>query len=324
MKEILLLIVMFWNLENFYDPFDDPGTDDGAYTPAGEKRWTWNKFIRKRDLLAKTILLAGEEYGRYPALIALAETENRFVLNQLTGQTPLARLGYKVIHKDSPDRRGIDVGLLYREEEFRPVKIRFFPLIHADTVLSTRLVLYVKGVYKGMDTLHCFVNHWPSKLGNKKFSAFRRMIASETVKEKTDSILSVSPHANIILAGDFNDGTESAPVKNLSRFVNLSGRFSEGKRSSFPEAAGTYKYKGKWETIDQFLVSPALAPGGRRIRGVFCKNESADIFCNSFLLEPDNEFGGWKIRRTLVGPRFTGGASDHLPIILKIYGYELR
>lgn len=328
MKEVLLLLVMFWNVENFFDPFDFPSmAGDDDFTPRGKNFWTWKKFVKKRDDLAKVILLSREEYGAYPAIIGLCEVENRFVLNQLVTQTPLARIGYKIIHKDSPDSRGIDVALLYNPAVVKVLQRRFFPVAAGsgaggDSVLRTRLILYMKGVVNGLDTVHCFVNHWPSKLGGEKVSLPRRMLASNTVRIKTDSILAENNKANVILMGDLNDRPDSRPVRNLSRFVNLTNNLlADCKKTGWPP--GTHKYKEKWEFIDQFLVSANMAPATDSVIGprfIYCKRESMCVFAPNYLIQRDEQFLGTKLRRTLSGPRYLGGVSDHLPVVLKIYG----
>ncbi len=400
MRELLLLLVMFWNTENFFDPFDDPVTGDDAFAHGGERFWTWKKFGKKRDDIAKTIMLVKEEYGVFPAIIGLCEVENRFVLKHLVEHTPLARAGYRIIHKDSPDIRGTDVAMLYDPEVFRVIKVKFFPVrisreksggerlqasvgragrekeairIYGDSILPTRFILYVKGTVKELDTIHCFVNHWPSKLGGKKSSLSRRMAASNIVKDKTDSILGENGKANIILSGDFNDTPDSPPLMNLDKFFNMSERFTKAgkcgmrRRSYEKRLAGTHKYRGKWEMIDQFLVSENMAPDiyraengntengyadrrensgkreNRKIRDIsgtvvsdcskgyssgrfktprwiYCKYESMEIFRHGYLLEYDEIYMGEKLRKTLSGPRYLSGVSDHLPVLLKIFG----
>lgn len=334
MKEVLLLLVMFWNVENFFDPFNDPVAADEEFTPGGTRFWTWRKFEKKRDDIAKVILLVKERYGVFPAVIGLCEVENRFVLRNLLEQTPLARAGYRIIHKDSPDKRGIDVAMLYDPQLFKLAQVKFFPLAAeegggAGSVPASRLILYAKGVVGGLDTLHCFVNHWPSRLGGEAHSLPRRMLASNTLRAKTDSILLRNSGANIILMGDFNDTPGAVPVKNIRGFVNMADRFKD---------EGTYKYKGKWEILDQFLVSERLAPGKEErkspgdspaakesgfmneVRWVYCKRESMEIFRDNYLLERDEVYMGEKLRRTLSGPRYLGGVSDHLPVLLQLFG----
>ena len=310
MKEFLLLLAMFWNVENFFDTKNDPNTADDEFTPKGDNHWSWKKFEKKKNDIAKTIMLVADRYGELPALIGLAEVENMYVLQKLIKETPLARAGYGIIHDESPDNRGIDVALLYREDIFTPEKKRFM-----DVGFPTRELLYVKGTVKGLDTLHVFVNHWPSQSGGEKESLPKRMAVSGKVKEVTDSILVENSRANILLMGDFNDIPTSEPVENLDNFANLACWAKGGE--------GTYKYKGDWELIDQFLVSENMLPPTEEnpLKWIYCHREM-DIFMHEWLVAPDESYMGVKPNRTLVGPKYNGGVSDHLPIVLKIYGAQ--
>lgn len=314
-----LIIAMFWNLENYYDPFDDPATADGDFTPAGSYHWTYTKFAKKRDDIAKTIISLRDFYGTYPAVIGLAEVENRFVLRELVQKTPLAALEYEVIHRDSPDRRGIDVGLLYRKRDFRPLAVRSIYLkvprsaaaspaavapdsAVADSLLATRSILYVKGILYSADTLHLLVNHWPSKRGEAVIANRNRMTASETVKHFVDSLLVKNSKAKILVMGDLNDTAESEAVSNLNNLTNLAGGAVKSG-----EVPGTYKYKESWDIIDHLLVSPALAG-----EPYF---PQMGIFAGKLLVE-DSIYLGVKPFRTFTGPRYNGGISDHLPVLL--------
>lgn len=339
-----MLLVMFWNVENFFDPF--PGNSgivgsnhildvqEEPFTPLGEKFWNWRKFERKRDDIARTIALVKEQYNLFPALIGLAEVENRFVLNQLTQNTILAPLGYGVIHNDSPDRRGVDVALLYSTTQFRPVAVEFVPLREPASqigkIVPTREMLYVKGVLKEFDTLHLFVVHWPSKLGGGVAES-RREEAGKVLKERCDSIICSNPRSNIIVMGDFNEDVHKYATSCADGLVWMNGgEFEmedagggeERERMNGATVAGTYKYKGVWERIDHFFVSSYMASEDG-LKYLFCKGES-DIFAHPFLLEEDRVYLGYKVRRTLVGPRYNGGVSDHLPILLRVYGYPFE
>lgn len=311
MKEIMLILVMFWNVENYFDTYDHPTTKDEEFTPTGENHWNWKRFEKKRDDLAKTILLASDEYGEYPAIIGLCEIENSFVLKELTENTPLARAGYTFLHKDSPDSRGIDVALLYKEEVFRPLEENYI-----SSSFPTRDILYTKGVINELDTVHIFVNHWPSKRGGEESSSLKRMLVSHKARQITDSILLKNPSANIILMGDFNDTWESEPLENLNQLVNLS-QYAEGND-------GSYKYRESWSTIDQFLVSENLIKRDITHTGKFspqwlwCEKQM-NIFAPEHLLCEDDKYLGVKLRRTYNGPRYLGGISDHLPIILQLH-----
>ena len=296
MKEILLLLVMFWNVENYFDTYDNPHTSDEEFTSTGDNRWSRKRFEKKRDDIAKTLLLAADQYGEMPAIIGLAEIENAFVLQQLLEETPFARTQYKYIHKDSPDSRGIDVALLYREDLFTPLETK-----HIGFSFSTRDVLYTKGIASGMDTLHILVNHWPSKRGNEESSGKKREYVSLKVSHVVDSILMRNPAANIILMGDFNDEYSSPSLKNLGQLENLSRR-AKGND-------GSYKYRESWSTIDQFLVSENLKRKGAG---------KMEIFAHESLLTEDATYMGIKPKRTYSGPRYLGGVSDHLPILLRL------
>ena len=296
MKEILLLLLMFWNVENYFDTYDNPNTSDEEFTPTGDNRWSRKRFEKKRDDIAKTLLLAADQYGEMPAIIGLAEIENAFVLQQLLEETPLARTQYRYIHKDSPDSRGIDVALLYREDLFTPVESKYIGFS-----FPTRDILYTKGIAPGLDTLHIMVNHWPSKRGNEESSGRKREYVSLKVSHVVDSILMRNPAANIILMGDFNDEYNSPSLKNLGQLENLS-RQAKGNE-------GSYKYRESWSTIDQFLVSENLK---RTVSG------KMEIFAPDPLLTEDATYMGIKPKRTYSGPRYLGGVSDHLPIMLKV------
>lgn len=299
---------MFWNIENYFDSFDDPLTNDEDFVFGGKYKWNWRKFTQKRNAIAKTILSVKGEYGYYPIIVGLCELENYLVLKQLVENTPLFKVGYGIVHTSSPDRRGVDVALLYRKELFKVVGFRG---IRVDVEPPTRDILYVKGVDIGCgDTLHLFVNHWPSKLGGEMVSQPRRDAAAAALRGALDSLAggrllrSLSLPRNdisIIIMGDFNDtpplrGSDS----DRGNLVNLAAPLHERGR-------GTIRYRGEWEMIDQFIVSTNLAPKGEMT-----------IFSPPFLSEPDKSYLGIKPRRTHIGPRYNGGVSDHYPIILTI------
>lgn len=336
----LRTLMMFWNLENFFDPFDDPLTSDEEFLPQGYRHWTWKKFVHKRNLIAKTILSVKDVAGIFPAIIGFAEVENRMVLSQLVSNTALVKLDYRILHRDSPDRRGIDVALIYREEDFLPVCTEWIPV--STDGRSTRDILHVKGVFRKSehDSADIFVIHWPSKFGGEKQSLPLRMTAARILHEKVTSLN--NSKKNIIVMGDFNDIPESAPVWYMadSSGLTVMGRSSGATATSFRDykAEGTLKYKGKWELIDNFLlysdtlVRLSESIGADRadiVKGVPESRTSegiADLLClpsvemiifnHPMLLEKDQKYLGHKPFRTYYGPRWNQGVSDHLPILL--------
>lgn len=309
----LIWIIMFWNLENFFIPSRD-SQSDVQYVPDGEMFWSWNKFRAKCNGIAKSVLLTKEKYGKFPIIIGLCEVENRKALNALIYDTPLSKLNYGIMHKDSKDRRGIDVAMLYDMRECRILRYRDLPIIlpSGDT-LATRSILYAEIVVKELDTLHVFVNHWPSKFGGERKSLPARMVVSEKLNRLCDSILDKNKNACIVAMGDFNDTYDSPPIQNVSTLLNMTEIMDSAWRQK--KVSGSYKYKGRWEGIDHFLISPGLYDG----EWIYTGSGAMDILTHSYLLERDLNYGGYKIRRTSVGPRYNGGVSDHLPIILKVY-----
>jgi hypothetical protein len=289
----LSFCILFWNVENYFDPFDDPLKNDNEFLPGAERHWTWNRFEAKRDGIAQTIVAAADKTGELPALVGLAEVENRLVISQLVRKTMLSDLGYDFVHRESPDERGIDVALLYRKDVFRVLSVDSLRV----PGFATRDILYVTLRCRGdLESLHVFVVHLPSKRGGARASQDRRQIAQQVLEHAVDSLKQLDPSSRIVVMGDFNDTN--------ARVAGLTVPPFDGP----PSAPGTLKYHGRWEQIDWFCVSPALDSLARM-----------QIFAPSFLLEPDVAWLGSKPRRTYVGPRQNGGLSDHLPIILKLF-----
>lgn len=298
--------VVFWNLENYFDPFDDTLTLDDEFTPEGYRRWTWYRFEVKRNQIARTIVSMHDAYGDYPLAVAFAEVENHMVLRQLTQHTQLAKLDYGIVHMDSPDSRGIDVALIYRRGALKLLgKDKF--AVRTERGRPSRDILYVCWEMKmpsGVpDTLCMFVNHWPSKFGGDEYSRPFRQAASDTLARAVNAFRDrVGKNAAIIVTGDFNDTPDSGPVKSL-----VAGTGLACPALPLHEAGeGTIKYNGKWELIDLFMVSG------------FPSVPAMEIYRHPMLLEKDVKFLGSKPFRTFYGPRWNGGPSDHLPIVLLI------
>ena len=293
---IATLLIMFWNLENFFYPQKDMDFS------SGEKVVTWKRFRAKRDLISKTIIAIKDKEGAYPSVIGVCEVENLKTLKNLVYDTPLSRLGYRILHNDSPDSRGIDVALLYRDDRMILLEYSFFEI----KSFKTRDILYAKMLSVELkDTVHFLVNHWPSKLGGEKKSLPRRMEAANLLRHIVDSVQKVNPKAKIIAMGDFNDSPSSPSLQSITSLENLSLRLKDSLKKARASITGTHRYKGRWEMLDQFLVSKTI-------------NGNIQILSFDHLLQQDKKYLGYKTKRTFIGPRFNGGASDHLPILLKI------
>ena len=293
------LSVMFWNVENFFDWRNDSTTvSDVEFSAAGERHWTWKRFQAKANAFAKALFWVEAETGHLPDIVGLEEVENAFVLRQVLQKTALRKLDYKYVHFDSPDRRGIDVALLYRSSRLDLLDSKPCPLFAADTVMATRDILLC--VFKRDSAkVAVLVNHHPSKYGGAAESEPRRRIAVERLRFLADSLAAIGID-RIIAGGDFNDTADNLV------FRLLEPALLPLHMDLFRRGLGTIKYDGKWDLIDHIYVSPALTPLSRM-----------QILRIPFLLTRDTVHSGEKPLRTYTGPRHTGGVSDHLPVLLE-------
>jgi len=305
--------VVFYNTENLFDPFDDPLTNDGEYTPSGKNHWTLQKLDKKVMMVYRALISASD--GHLPDIIGLAEIENLWILEYLIKNTPLKEGNYGIVHKESPDPRGIDVALLYRKGSVVPVDYDFIPVPGKGTAhFSSRDILHFKAKLL-KETIHFYVNHWPSRSGGYMETLGKRNLAARILRDNLDSLFEQQPQGKVLLMGDFNATPDetcftkilgailqltSADPKNL---INLSQFWSR-------QATGTIRTKGHWEIFDQFIVSAQLING----RGLQILQEKTAICTEDFLLEEDKRYLGKKPFRTYLGPVYHGGISDHLPI----------
>ena len=292
------LLVMFWNVENFFDYIDGgEGESDRDFSSTGSRRWTRKRFYAKCDAVAKSILWVGDRYGGMPDLIGLAEIENRGVLTRLLSSTALRKYDYRIIHQDSGDRRGIDVAVLYRKSSMTEMSVSFCTPQYKGETLVTRDMLHVKMCLPDSSEVDFIVNHHPSKYGGSKESEGRRTAAMKALKNICDSL----GNRSIIAMGDFNDTPDSEPFKVIDEtLVNKASALHE-------RGEGTIRYEGKWQLIDMFMVSPSLSG-----------STEMEICRIPFLMVWEKKHPGMKPLRTYTGPRYSGGVSDHCPIVLKV------
>ncbi|MCU0474451.1 MAG: endonuclease [Bacteroidales bacterium] len=301
--------LMFYNVENLFDILDDTLKEDDEFLPAGIRRWNSKRYFLKINSLYKTIAAAGE--WDVPAILGLCEIENRRVIEDLIYGTNLSRYEFGILHEDSPDPRGIDVGLIYRKDRVEVLKYCYlFPPGFSSDGFKTRSVLYAVCTISE-DTIHLFVNHWPSRRGGVLAAEEQRSEIAMMVSSKTDSITEVSEgKAKIIIMGDFNSTPEDQIISSFSRdmkMINLS--------ENLPAGSGTYRYMGTWELIDQVIVSEELINSDH---GLFTSPELFRIFKPDFLLKSDTKYPGATPFSTYRGYRYQGGYSDHLPVILDL------
>lgn len=296
-------LVVFWNLENFFDYTDGgEGESDKEWSSVGSRRWTKTRFYTKCDAIAKTMFWIGEKYGRMPDVIGVAEVENSGVLYKLLSSTLLRKCDYKVVHYDSRDRRGIDVALLYRSSVFRKVSSSVTVPEYDGEKLLTRDILQVCLEAAGGERVNVLVNHHPSKYGGSQASESRRDAAMTVMRNLCDSLAVADSGVPVIAMGDFNDTPDG------EHFRMLDGVLVNKADSLFRAGQGTIRFEGKWDLIDMFMVSESIS-----------EKSSMEILQVPFLMTYEKKYPGLKPLRTYSGPRYIGGVSDHCPVVLKVY-----
>ena len=305
--------IAFYNVENLFDIENDPLKRDDEFTEKGDKHWDDRKYRTKLQQISKV----AASVGGWEALelVAFCELENRGVLEDLLSSTPLKEANYKIVHFESPDRRGIDVGFIYLEEKIQVIYSEAIPIVFPwDDKYKTRDILYARLVILEVDTFDFYVNHWPSRWGGQLETENARMHVAKTLLAHRNSL--ESPQ-KMIAVGDFNDAPTDKSIKDVFKAELDTNKKADYYNLMHPhiDKQGTNKYQGGWSIIDQFIVSESLFNSKN---GLQIKNKSANIFNADFLLEPDPKYEGMQLNRTYLGMRYKGGYSDHLPIYLDL------
>ena len=309
--------IIFYNVENLFDTWDDPLTSDEEFTPMGDRHWTRKRFEDKLKMVYKTLITAGN--GQFPDIIGLAEVENLWVVEQLIATTPLKNIPYGIIHKESPDPRGIDVALLYRKDRIKPIDYQFIKVLSSGKYnLTSRDILHFTAEIQ-KEQIHFFVNHWPSRSGGYIETVEKRNIVARILKSNLDTLFAKDNKVNVLLMGDFNATPNEKCFTTILKalpypgnndaysLINLSTSWTKN-------AEGTIRNGGQWEVFDQMIISYNLL-NNNMFKIV---PELSGICRFGFLLEPDPTYLGEKPFRTYMGPTYHGGISDHLPVRLCI------
>lgn len=314
--------IAFWNMENFFDPFVDSTKSYNAFTEDGMQHWTKSRFYKKRNNMYKAILAMSE--GHPIGIIGMCEVENEYVLSAVFEQTPLKKHNYRFVHYEGTDKRGIDPAIAYSLDHFMLVESATIPYYNPeDTAYHSRDILYAKFIDKAEDTLHVFVNHWPSRYSGELETVGSRSCSAAILRSKVDSICASMPEgyqAKIIMMGDLNDCPTDPSVYDVLRarhpsemeggcLVNLFGK-KDGLGFG-----GTLKHQADWQIFDQIIVTQGVMDDRE---GLHYQEGSARIFAADFLFEDDEVYHGKKLFRTYVGPRYFGGFSDHLPVYIDL------
>ncbi|MXN92550.1 endonuclease/exonuclease/phosphatase family protein [Flavobacterium sp. Sd200] len=345
-KKFKVHTVAFYNVENLFDTHNDPKINDEEWLPDGRQHWTEEKYKKKLSNLAKVISQIGttENPGNSPVVIGVAEVENRGVLEDLIKEPLLAGKDYGIVHIDSPDKRGIDVGFLYQKKYFKPTSYKNFPLLIYDknalklkkkleedkaagkttdddeegVVINvdlegrryTRDQLLVTGYLDG-EEMSFIINHWPSRSGGEKVSAPFREAAAALNKKIIDSLYKVNPNAKVITMGDLNDGPYNNSVKGVlgakakKEDTKKGGLYNPMEEMS-NKGIGTLAYRDAWDLFDQMIMTePLIQKDYTSFR--FWK---AGVYNKTFMTQPSGAFKGYPLRNS----NGNVGYSDHFPV----------
>lgn len=314
--------VAFYNLENLFDTEDDPeNPGDDEFLPTSAYNWTPDKYEKKLDNLAKVLSQIGREHCPMgPAVIGISEVENRKVLEDLVKRPAIRSMQLNIIHEESPDRRGIDVGLLYNPNLFEVESYSTHPFRWTDSTYVTRDQLLVSGYLAG-EKIHVIVNHWPSRYGSK--SSELREAAAAGVNLILDSLYQVDINSKVIIVGDLNDDPTDKScrvvlnAKKNQKEVKEKGLFNPMWRL-FEKGIGSLAYQGKWSLFDQIIINyPLLGNDYSSLK--YWKTE---IFNRDFLIQKEGKDKGYP-HRTFSGSSFINGYSDHLPVLIYMVKEQL-
>jgi hypothetical protein len=337
-KKYVVRTVAFYNFENLFDTINNPNNDE-EWLPKGLQRWTSEKYKQKLENLSKVLMQIGtnDKQKEAPTLIGGCEIENRNVLEDLVKQTNMSTNDYGIVHFDSPDKRGIDVALLYQKKHFKPTSFINIPLIiyrgnsnekdketeedklDKDKIeiaynnrVYTRDILLVTGFLYG-EEINVLVNHWPSRSGGEKKSSPFREAAGRLAKKTMDSIYKVNPNAKIILMGDLNDGSYNKSVK-----VGIGAKLKKSEAQQFgvfnpfekmfKEGNSTLFYRDSGDIFDQIMVSETL------IKPDFSTFQywKSGIYNKPFMIQKFGRYAGYPLRHS----ENEIGYSDHFPVYM--------
>lgn len=320
-KEYLIRTIAFYNIENLFDTENDPFTYDDDRTPVGKDAWTPEKYEDKLKKISRVLSVIGTETSKFPpAVIGLSELENLKVLEDLVAQELIKKFNYQIIHYDSPDRRGIDVALIYQKEFFTPFNSQSRRLLIYDFEdpskrVFTRDQLVVSGHFEG-EPMHFIVNHWPSRSGGEARSSYKREKAAWLNQQIIDSLHQIDPYAKIVTMGDFNDDPTNKSIKKVlnskdeQEKTNPRELFNPMEKLS-RKGLGSLAYRDGWNLFDQILLTHPFLK--RDYSGYsFYK---AGIFNANYLITPTGQFRGYPFRSYDYGG-YTGGYSDHFPVFV--------
>lgn len=304
----------FYNVENLFDLEDAPRKADEDFTPNGKQKWTQERYDKKINDLAKVIAAMD-----MPEILGLCEVENEAVVKDLAANKQLSDGKYKVVHRESPDHRGIDVALMYNSdwitiEDTKSIEVAIPDNITGEKGYTTRAILQVTASLADGQPLYVFVNHWPSRRGGVDASSPKREYVAAQLRKAVDKVLANDENAHIVITGDFNDETDN---KSITSVLQAKAENTNAKQELINTSAaldnsgkGSYNYRGNWNMLDQFIVSDNFFDGkGLEYKTTIVFQEEWMMYKSKNGLTPNRTYGG---------PNYYGGFSDHLPVYIDV------
>ncbi len=319
-KQYELATVAFYNVENLFDTIVDPDPEkilQDEFTPNGKNMWNTERYFKKLENMSSVIADLGADLTKTaPMIVGLSEVENKEVILDLINTPALKPLGYEVVHYHSPDRRGIDVALIYRKE-FVKIKNSQSRTLHYPSIpnFRTRDQLVVEADIQG-ESIYVIVNHWPSRRGGEKRSSPLREAAAKLCRSIIDSVSQITPNAKVIVMGDLNDDPTNKSVKKVLNTSAKKAKIEDGQlynpmEKFYKSGNGTGAYKDTWNLFDQLIMTKSLVED----KGQRWKFYKANIYKRPKMIQQGGRFKNYP-KRTFAGGQWLGGYSDHFPVYM--------
>ena len=310
-------LVGFYNLENLFDTIDDPLKDDAEFLPDGANQWNTEKYLSKLHNMAYAISTIGTDYTPDGvAVLGLSEIENRHVIEDLVIQPEIKDRNYQIVHYDSPDRRGVDVALIYNPKYLKVTGTKSYrTIVPGEPDHVTRDQLLVSGLFDG-EPMHFIVMHWPSRYGGEKRSMPGRAAAATLCRHIADSLIAENPNAKVVMMGDYNDYPTN---KTVTKYLRATGDMKRLKEGEFfnpmyelhKNGIGTNYYNDVPGVLDQTVITPGLLPTDYSTY----QYKNAKVHNKEFLKQHGGRYNGFPFR-TFGSGVWMNGYSDHFPVYI--------
>lgn len=321
--------IVFYNVENFFDTIRNPEIYDEDFTPEGSYNWTGAKYKKKLSNIEKVLFDIAKRAQDFPTIICLSEIENRSVIEDIASTPKLAAANYDIVHFDSPDARGVDVGFMYRPDVFKIEGSKAIKSVIADTITfpdyRTRDIVTMWGQIEGQPFFFMGA-HWSSPYGGELRTIALRQANALQMRQIADSVRRVNPDTRFVMMGDFNDNPVDNSILNVlgakgSLKDMQEGDFFNPYYAMYKAGYGSLAYNGEWNIYDNIVVSGNLLDGDNQTLQLqpspTNKKFYGNIFKEYYLIQQSGSFRGVPFR-TFSNTAFTGGYSDHLPVFIYI------